>query len=1546
MGTSNEVNILIDDVQATTLLDTGATVSIISEGFYEAHLGHIPMQPLGQLLDIESATGDSLPYTGYIEATIKTQGSGAQCITGLLLISPDTRYNARVPVLLGTNILKELLNDCQINHGAKFLQKADLHTPYYLAYRSIVLQEKQIRQNDWRLGFVRSVETKNIIVKPNTRVTIRGQLSKGVPYSQVCALLQPTPTSVIPNDLDIAPTIVDYNYSDMGVIEVNVSNITTRTVVVPTKAILCELQPVTLQGPVHSTPVQTDAFVDDLDIERSGLSEEEIEHGMDLILRFRDIFSKHDEDLGHSTAVQHRINLTNDMPFKQRHRRIPPAMYEEVMSHLNSLLSAGIIKKSHSPWASNIVLERKKNGKLRLCIDFRQLNNRTIKDSYALPRIEEMLDCLRGMKYFSVLDMKSGYHQVEIHEEHKERTAFTVGPLGFYEFNRMPFGLSNAPATYQRLMEECLSGLHLNICLVYIDDLIIFSRTYEEHLERLELVFKRLQDCGLKLAPSKCKFFKKRVKYVGYIVSEDGIEADPDKVEKIQNWPIPTSPEEVRRFLGFAGYYRKFVKDFSKISRPLSQLMPKSGAKRKGSKMKTPTPQVVWKWSKAQEDSFQELKNRLSSPPVLGYVDYSKPFELHVDASTHGLGAVLYQEQDGHLRVIAYASRSLNKSEANYSAHKLEFLCLKWAITEKYHDYLYGTTFEVVTDNNPLTYVLTSARLDATGHRWLASLACYDFTIRYRPGKNTDADTLSRLPEIISLDSVKAICASLNTVGLVESLCFSVDVVQDVDLDETERCDINASDWRKTQSRDPALAVIIQHLRNGTRPDRTNYVANVEVLALLKNFRHFKLKRGVLYRVTTTQDQEHEQLVLPKKCRLSALESLHDDVGHPGRDRTMSLIRDRFFWPGMTRDVEEHVQRCDRCLRRKSDVNPRAPLVSIQTSQPLELVCMDFLTLEPSKGGQQHILVVTDHFTRYAQAYPTKNMTAKTTAETFFRNFVVNYGLPKRIHSDQGANFVGKVMTELCQLTGMHKSRTTPYHPMGNGQCERFNRTLLDMLGTLNPDQKKDWKIRVPPLVHAYNCVKHETTEQSPFFLMFGRHPRLPVDLAFGLDIEPSKTRSMSAFIKGLRERLREAYTIASKTAQANQARQKVNYDKKARAAALEIGDRVLVKIVAFQGKHKISDKWEQDVYVILDQPNDHIPVYVVGKESGSGPKKTLHRNLLLPIGSVPCGETEPESKTIPERPAQVPKPRPKVSREPPRTLDVCDSSRDIEDPDSDEELHDEFILLHPSRPAETAVKTAVGPAGDELQSLDIHEPTQDGDEEEEEEHVLEEADGVEEEVDIASSSGSNQEAVPIVEDSIGSSSQSEQGVDVVEPDVEEEEDSSSSGCQQDEDVCLHLESSSEEEEESEGTSPKVIWIEDSSSAHSASTISADSPHGPQASFELPDPQPIIAPNVTEKEPEISLPSSVPVEPEPEPQPEPEVIQPPPASPVQVRRSGRDRRPPQRYGQPTVMSTQTQPDWIVRANYLSTLSAENQFAQMPPDVSKAIIGLAVGKYSK
>ena len=483
-------------------------------------------------------------------------------------------------------------------------------------------------------------------------------------------------------------------------------------------------------------------------------SEDDKNAAIEMIKRNSNIFSKNDMDMGRTNLVKHHIELTDPIPFKESYRRIPPQMYDEVKAHIQEMLDLGAIRHSNSPWSSAIVLVRKKDGRLRFCIELKKLNNRMVKDAYSLPRIETLLDTFLGSTIFTTLDLKAGYWQVEMAEECKAFTAFTCGPLGFYECETMPFGATNAPATFQRLMHNCLGDLNMTWCVVYLDDIIVFSDNPKDHIMRLEAVFKKLAAAGLKLKPSKCFFFKEEIDYLGHLVSGKGVATCPKMIETVTKWPVPQTVYDVRSFLGFVGYYRRFIKDFSKISKPIREVIIGLENQTKRVAKKT-----MINWSEAAQSFFEVLKELCVNAPILAFPNYKIPFILHTDSSTEGLGAVLYQEQEGKLKVIAYASRSVTKTESNYPAHKLEFLALKWAICEKFHEYLYGNTpFEVYTDNNPLTYVLTTAKLDACGQKWVANLANYNFTIQYRSGQsNVEADALSRIswPKVLDgTDSV------------------------------------------------------------------------------------------------------------------------------------------------------------------------------------------------------------------------------------------------------------------------------------------------------------------------------------------------------------------------------------------------------------------------------------------------------------------------------------------------------------------------------------------------------------------------------------------------------------------------------------------------------------------------------------------------------------------------------------------------------------------------------------------------------------------------
>jgi len=446
-----------------------------------------------------------------------------------------------------------------------------------------------------------------------------------------------------------------------------------------------------------------------------------------------------------------------------------------------------------------------------------------------------------------------------------------------------------------------------------------------------------------------------------------------------------------------------------------------------------------WRWSSTEQMVFDQLKRILSEPPILAYPNFEIPFELHTGASTKALGAVLYYEQDGVKRVISYASRALAKSERNYSAFKLEFLALKWSITEKFSDYLTGNHFTVYTDNNPLTHVLTSAKLDATGQRWASALGHFSFDVIYRAcHRNADADGMSRFPydrvgsdqDMVKVtdSTVKAICSCFHVTQSPHVMtlpALSLKLVDTLEEQGQVLAQKELREIRSLQRQDPVIERWRISVIDQVIPTKT---LMKEDMQLKKQFKNLFMKRGVLFRKVFEEDEVIEHLVIPEACRKEFLMGLHDNVGHPGSERTMKLLRERFYWPGMTVDVDQWVKRCNRCLRRKDENMQRVPRVSVDTTYPLELVCIDYLSLEPAKGVG-NILVITDHFTKYALAVPTRNQTAKTTAEALFNEFIIHYGIPTRIHSDQGANFESELIRKLCILLNIKKSHKHPTIP-------------------------------------------------------------------------------------------------------------------------------------------------------------------------------------------------------------------------------------------------------------------------------------------------------------------------------------------------------------------------------------------------------------------------------------------------------------------------------------------------------------------------------------
>ena len=587
-------------------------------------------------------------------------------------------------------------------------------------------------------------------------------------------------------------------------------------------------------------------------------------------------------------------------------------------------------------------------------------------------------------------------------EESKSLTAFTVGPLGFYECERMPFGLTIAPVTFQRLMENCLGDLNFHWCIIYLDDIMIFSKDPVSHLERLKAVFRKLEEAGLKLKPSKCELFWRKLAYLGHVISAKGVATDESKIEAIKNWPTPITVTDIRSFLGFTGYYCRFIPKYVQVACPLHELTSGENVGKK---------KAAIKWDLRCQKAFDDLKTLCTTVPILAYANFTKPFKLHTDTCGTGLGAVFYQtREDGTEAVIAYASRSLNKAESHYPAHKLEFLALKWAVVKKFHEYLYGLTFDVHTNNNLLIYILMTAKLDAASHRWAASLANYNFRLHYWSGKtNIDADALFRVSWLecmpdnlgtglkVSAVTIRAIQeAALDQPDCpIEAYSYDMHVIGAIQ-DSQQVAQMTLDDWRQAQGADPALATIIERLKAGAfNQDWCKQTNSPELNLYKREWNNLTLQKGILYRRARPRESDKSllQLVLPPAYREVAVWGCHNEVGLLGLECMLDLMHDRFFWPHMAVQVKEHIGKCCPCLAFKAR-QPKAPLENIVATHPLELVHLDFLCLEPGKGREENVLVITDHFTRYAQAYVMRTQMAQTMAKTLWDKFIVHYGLP------------------------------------------------------------------------------------------------------------------------------------------------------------------------------------------------------------------------------------------------------------------------------------------------------------------------------------------------------------------------------------------------------------------------------------------------------------------------------------------------------------------------------------------------------------------------
>lgn len=881
------------------------------------------------------------------------------------------------------------------------------------------------------------------------------------------------------------------------------------------------------------------------------LTAEEQEAVRKKLIQYQDVFSKGDTDLGKTHLAEHKIVTNTEQPIKQRPRPLPQKQSEEVERQIRLLLKSGMISESDSAWSSPIVCVTKKDKSLRMCCDYRKLNDVTIKDAHPIPPINQTIDALSGAKYFCSLDLASGYYQVPMSAESKDKTAFCTRS-GLYHWNVMSFGLTNAPATFQRLMSRVLKNLHWSICMCYLDDILVFGSSVSEVLDRLEVILIRLRQAGLKLKPKKCHLFQTEILYLGYKISAEGVHTDPAKIQDVKDFPRPKDIQGVRRFLGLTNYYRKFIESYAKLAFPLNRLLDK------------PDKKAPFLWSDECEQAFNTLKEKLITAPILALPRENGMYYLDTDSSAEGIGGVLQQMQDDKLVVIAYSSKALSAAERNYCVSRQELLSIVYHI-DHFRCYLWGNHFKVRSDHASLRYLISFKNPNGQLARWIDALSEYDFEILTRPGKsNGNADAMSRIP----CGGKKCYCTyscsdptleEFQVHPCVENLVNYVSeqeeiVCEDVDANSVFAVEVDSGDpevdspkpsdtefpfpWtsdtlRKAQRHDPVISKVIQFLEKGTKPvwhDISHL--NSSLKSFMAGWKNLELVDGVLFRKNLEAKYQVTtyQLVIPEIYREHLLHYYHETKvgGHLGVDKVYAKLRTKYFWPEMYESVVLYIRTCLCCQKKKSPPKSYcAPLKKYVVGVPFERVACDIMGPMPeTERHNKYVLVVSDYFTRWVEAYPLVDQKSETIASVIASEWVTRFGCMSELYSDNGTNFVSEIMQDLCSLLSIERLTTIVRRPQSDGVCERFNHTVQSMLATALTDCVWDWDLLLPFLLMAYRSSRHESTGFSPNKMLFGRENILPVE-AFTPETPDQKEFQAAEYVVHIQKMLQESHEKA-----------------------------------------------------------------------------------------------------------------------------------------------------------------------------------------------------------------------------------------------------------------------------------------------------------------------------------------------------------------------------------------------------------------------------------
>lgn len=966
---------------------------------------------------------------------------------------------------------------------------------------------------------------------------------------------------------------------------------------------------------------RADKVLDLINIEN--LNSEEKRSIEKICAKYTDIFHLESDKLSVTNVIMQNIILNKDtQPIYSKPYRLPYTQKLEVQKQINKMLENDIIEEAKSPWSSPVLIVPKKSDevgdkKWRVVIDYRQLNKQIQDDKFPLPNINDILDSLAGAIYFSHLDLAQGYYQVEIDPQSRPITAFSTDKAQ-YQMKRLPMGLKISPSAFSRVMTIAMSGLNCESCFIYLDDLIIFGKNLREHNQNLIKVFERLRKVNLKLNPRKCEFLKKDLLYLGHIISAEGILPDPDKINIVKNYPIPKSNDEVKRFVAFVNYYRRFIKNFANIVLPLNILTRKN---------------VNFSWTHECQNSFETLKQCLVNPPVLQFPNFSddNQFVLNTDASGFAIGAVLSNSNN---KVVAYASRSLNKAEKNYCTIEKELLAIVWAV-KHFRPYLFGKRFKIFTDHKPLIYLFGMTNPSSRLTKFRLVLEEYDFEIQYVKGKdNVVADALSR----ITLDELKEISNNVifamtrsmtknlpdhgnNTTtteertdhpGFVELLKRPEQSIelQPINQNEFEMLRNNKGGKNDTKSKffiydvNKCTIFMKQPSLSSTNLDASLkdlfsicYTYNIKEILIIKNdktsllikellkvkdkFKLAKINVSIVQDVRNINDKEMRQLILNDFHMLPT-------GGHVGIKRMFNNIKKYYFWPSLFKDVEHFIKKCDDCQRYKHSNQNREPMCLTDTATTaFERVFLDIVgPLNTDNDENKYILTIQCDLTKFVECYPIRNKEAETVAKNYVENFILRFGIPKIVVTDQGTEFMASVFQEICKLLEIKRLHSTAYHHQTLGAIENTHKHLGAYLRMQLNKYPSTWSTWVPYWAFSYNTTVHSSTDYSPFELVFGKKVNLPSNLLN--QVEP--IYNFDNYALELKYRLQHACQDARENIIKTKVKRNVLYNENTKESNYKVGDNVLVRNetgskldAIYNGPYKVVEVKRSNVVIKLE---------------------------------------------------------------------------------------------------------------------------------------------------------------------------------------------------------------------------------------------------------------------------------------------------------------------------------------------------------------------------